>query len=583
MILKVKYCLSILLTASLFISSCKKETSCEGCKELNQPPIAIAGPDQVITLPTDSILLDGRNSSDPDGTISVWLWTKISGPASFTIDRSTDSITIVRNLITGTFQFELKVTDKAGQSAKDTVQVIVNDPSQPNRPPIANAGTDQTINLPVNSVTVNGSGSTDPDNNITNYAWSKISGPSSFNIANASAIQTPILNLIEGAYQFELKVTDAGGLFASDTIQITVNAATLPPSPCNNSWQTVNATFAQIATLSESRSPVAMSAGNKVVFAGGWKYGLCGFSCDEADFGSAVVDIFDMPSQSWSTTQLSKARGNIAAVSSGNKIFFAGGYSWECNLSGLSLHVSYDNVDIYDVSANSWQVAHLSKARSDIAVAAVGSKILFAGGYFFTGDPFGQVVWSVTDRVDIYDMATGQWSTASLSSPAMNVIANRADDKVYFDFGNGIIDIFNNADNTWTTSDLQTVIASLSPPPAMGNVDQFASMGDNIVFWNSQHKAGIRNLVTGLTSVVCLPHPEPVCIVNNNIIFWEDATHFNIYNTITGSLSEGLSNPAISSNAGSWPRVISSVNNIIYFGGGGACPGYSNIVYKLTW
>ena len=65
--------------------SCKKELSCEGCRDDNKPPIAIAGPDQVISLPTDSVLLDGKNSSDPDGTINEWLWTKISGPASFTI------------------------------------------------------------------------------------------------------------------------------------------------------------------------------------------------------------------------------------------------------------------------------------------------------------------------------------------------------------------------------------------------------------------------------------------------------------------------------------------------------------------
>ena len=34
--------------------SCK-EISCEGCKENNKPPIAIAGPTSVITLSTDSI------------------------------------------------------------------------------------------------------------------------------------------------------------------------------------------------------------------------------------------------------------------------------------------------------------------------------------------------------------------------------------------------------------------------------------------------------------------------------------------------------------------------------------------------
>jgi hypothetical protein len=75
----------------MFLLSCKKEKSCEGCRDTNKPPIAIAGPDQVITLPTDSVSLDGSASNDPDGTISDWLWTKISGPASFIINNSLSS------------------------------------------------------------------------------------------------------------------------------------------------------------------------------------------------------------------------------------------------------------------------------------------------------------------------------------------------------------------------------------------------------------------------------------------------------------------------------------------------------------
>jgi hypothetical protein len=68
---------AILFFPALFLAevgmfiSCKKETSCEGCKENNKPPVAIAGSDQVITLPTDSVSLDGSASSDPDGKISV--------------------------------------------------------------------------------------------------------------------------------------------------------------------------------------------------------------------------------------------------------------------------------------------------------------------------------------------------------------------------------------------------------------------------------------------------------------------------------------------------------------------------------
>ena len=50
---------------------------CERCILNNKRPIAIAGPDQVITLPSDNILLDGSASNNPDGTISEWLWTRV--------------------------------------------------------------------------------------------------------------------------------------------------------------------------------------------------------------------------------------------------------------------------------------------------------------------------------------------------------------------------------------------------------------------------------------------------------------------------------------------------------------------------
>ena len=72
----------IALAGILLFNSCKKETSCEGCINGNKPPIANAGPDKIITLPTDSILLDGSASIDPDGTINnpiaiTWLRTRV--------------------------------------------------------------------------------------------------------------------------------------------------------------------------------------------------------------------------------------------------------------------------------------------------------------------------------------------------------------------------------------------------------------------------------------------------------------------------------------------------------------------------
>jgi hypothetical protein len=92
-----------------------------------------------------------------------------------------------------------------------------------NKPPVANAGLNQSITLAAKEVNLNGSNSTDPDNNITNYAWTKISGPSNVTIANTNAVQTVVTGFVRGTYQFELKVTDAYGLFSKDTVAIAVN------------------------------------------------------------------------------------------------------------------------------------------------------------------------------------------------------------------------------------------------------------------------------------------------------------------------------------------------------------------------
>jgi hypothetical protein len=212
--------LAACFTPILLFNSCQREISCEGCKAHNKPPIADAGRDTSITLPVNSILLDGSNSTDPDGTITTYLWRKISGPASFNLKNPNTAQSTVDSLKKGVYQFELKVTDNSGLSDMDTLTITVNEMAQSNRPPVANAGPDQTISLPVYSITLDGSSSSDPDNNIVNYSWRKISGPVSFTIANDTAVKTQVTNLTEGIYEFELKVTDAGGLSDKDTVKV---------------------------------------------------------------------------------------------------------------------------------------------------------------------------------------------------------------------------------------------------------------------------------------------------------------------------------------------------------------------------
>ena len=82
------------------------------------------------------------------------------------------------------------------------------------KPPVAKAGVDATIILPIDSITLDGSSSSDPDGNITYYQWTKISGPDTFNIVNASTVKTHVKNLKSGIYLFQLQVTDSNSISA---------------------------------------------------------------------------------------------------------------------------------------------------------------------------------------------------------------------------------------------------------------------------------------------------------------------------------------------------------------------------------
>ena len=205
----------------IIVLSCKKEYSCEGCNDSNKFPFAMAGADQLISLPVNSIILNGTASYDPDGTIMAWRWTKIAGP-SCQFNHADSAITKADQLMQGIYLFELQVTDDKGASAKDTVQLTVNVSADTNQPPIAIAGPDQYITLPMDSILLDGTASTDPDGQVTKWQWTKIAGPSSYNIQTFDLSKTVVKKLVQGNYQFELKVIDDKGASATDTINVVV-------------------------------------------------------------------------------------------------------------------------------------------------------------------------------------------------------------------------------------------------------------------------------------------------------------------------------------------------------------------------
>jgi uncharacterized repeat protein (TIGR01451 family) len=93
----------------------------------NHPPVANAGPDQVV-LPGNSVTLDGSHSSDPDGHVPLsYLWTQLSGPA-VPFDEVQPVITFTAPDAPGTLVFELVVTDLYGLASQpDRVSVVVSE------------------------------------------------------------------------------------------------------------------------------------------------------------------------------------------------------------------------------------------------------------------------------------------------------------------------------------------------------------------------------------------------------------------------------------------------------------------------
>ncbi len=90
----------------------------------NQRPVVQAGSSISIQSPDNSVLLDGSESYDSDGTITAYEWSLVSGGQA-TIASPNTAETLVNNLSHGVYLFQLKVTDNDGDSRTGQVTVTV--------------------------------------------------------------------------------------------------------------------------------------------------------------------------------------------------------------------------------------------------------------------------------------------------------------------------------------------------------------------------------------------------------------------------------------------------------------------------
>lgn len=224
-------------------SATSSSTTLTVTKPPNQLPTADAGSDQTVKE-GDSVSLDGSGSSDPDGTIASYSWTQTAGE-SVTLDggdTATPSFTAPNVGAAGdTLTFELTITDSDGGTDTDSVDIAVNNANQN---PVADAGSDQTVNEGDN-VALDGAGSSDPDGTIASYSWSQTAGESVTldDPNNASpSFTAPDIDSAGDTLTFELTVTDNDGAADTDSVDVVVNNVVTNEAPTADAGadQTVN-------------------------------------------------------------------------------------------------------------------------------------------------------------------------------------------------------------------------------------------------------------------------------------------------------------------------------------------------------
>ena len=201
---------------------------------INEAPVANAGLNQTV-FGGVTVTLDGSNSNDPDGDALSYLWTYLGASSMVNLlDRATATPTFTVPLVgeETEFEFSLMVTDPSLRTAVDTVAIT----TLPNKVPSAEAGQTQNVVEGV-TVTLDGSGSSDPEGYPLTYLWEQIGGTPTVMLSDPTAESptfTAPVQLQRGALlTFRLTVTDPVALTGADTTVITVTAGRNAPPDVN--------------------------------------------------------------------------------------------------------------------------------------------------------------------------------------------------------------------------------------------------------------------------------------------------------------------------------------------------------------
>ena len=185
---------------------------------INAQAVLSAGPDQQVNT-GETVYLNGTTTENVTSIIQV---TWDFGDNTTQVNGTSPDLLNATHIYTTAGVYNATLTVKFNSDLNKTEIAVAKITVAENQPPIANAGPDQTIEQKSPegaNVTLDGSGSSDPDNDALSYFWNWTGG-------SASGI-SPTAMFAPGTTNVTLTVDD-GEFNATDTVIITVADANPP-------------------------------------------------------------------------------------------------------------------------------------------------------------------------------------------------------------------------------------------------------------------------------------------------------------------------------------------------------------------
>ena len=360
------------------------------------------------------------------------------------------------------------------------VAVFDLDESGGNQAPVADAGPDQTVpdsdDSGSESVTLDGSGSSDPDGSISSYEWSE----DGTQIATGA---TPTVNLATGSHTITLKVTDNEGATDSDDVVITVGTATVYQAEdyTSQSGCTVNTgnagytgtgylDYGGNGSYGEWNNISVSSSGTQTIdfyYANGSSGNR---QCELKVNGAAIGNISFAPTGSWTTWMAVSIEVNL---NSGN------------NTVRVTANTANGgpNLDKFELTGGTTNEAPVADAGPDQTVidsddSGSESVTLDGSGSSDSDGSISSYEWSK----DGSQIATGETPTVDLATGTHTITLTVTDDEGATDSDDVVITVETAGDeHVWLEAECGTVGSNWNTPSdANASNDEYAAIQDGL-------------------------------------------------------------------------------------------------------